>query len=113
MASSALILMVHLVVFITCGATHDNKPEQIHIAFTGIASERNVNYVTPSPDENPETVVMYGTRSDKLEKKAVGDSFVFNGPGHRFRIHNVKVRKKLFNSTKLNRLLVLIYIAIM
>ncbi|KAM7438504.1 hypothetical protein ABFA07_012029 [Porites harrisoni] len=91
MASSALILMVHLVVFITCGATHDNKPEQIHIAFTGIASERNVNYVTPSPDENPETVVMYGTRSDKLEKKAVGDSFVFNGPGHRFRIHNVKL----------------------
>ena len=105
--------MVHLVVFITCGATHDNKPEQIHLAFTGIASERNVNYVTPSPDENPETVVMYGTRSDKLEKKAVGDSFVFKGPGHRFRIHNVKVWKKLFNSTKLNRLLVLIYMAIM
>ena len=52
-----------------------------------------MNYVTPSPTEKPETVVMYGTSADKLDKKAVGDSFVFTGPGHSFTIHNVKVGK--------------------
>ena len=85
------ILLTHLLICLTYGRTDENKPEQIHIAFTGNASERNVNYVTPSPSEKPESVVMYGTSQDKLDKKAVGDSFVFTGPGHSFTIHNVKV----------------------
>jgi len=36
---------------------------------------------------------MYGTSPDKLDKKAVGESSVFIGPGHNFTIHNVKVWK--------------------
>ena len=70
---------------------HNNNPEQIHIAFTGFPSERIINYVTPSPYEKPDTVAVYGTSADKLDKKAYGDSFVFPGPGHKFTIHNVKV----------------------
>ena len=93
MAPSALALFFLPLICFTGSRASENKPEQIHIAFTGIASERNVNYVTPSPTEKPETVVMYGTSADKLDKKAVGDSFVFTGPGHSFTIHNVKVGK--------------------
>ncbi|XP_067016547.1 acid phosphatase type 7-like isoform X1 [Acropora muricata] len=70
---------------------HNNNPEQIHIAFTGFPSERIINYVTPSPYEKPDTVAVYGTSADKLDKKAYGDSFVFPGPGHKFTIHNVKL----------------------
>ena len=82
--------------FLSLSLTHaryiqNNNPEQIHIAFTGFPSERIINYVTPSPYEKPDTVAVYGTSADKLDKKAYGDSFVFPGPGHKFTIHNVKV----------------------
>lgn len=95
--SSAFVLLFLFSICFSNGGVDGNKPEQIHIAFTGIASERNVNYVTPSPDEKPETIVMYGTSPDNLDKKATGDSFVFQGPGHRFTIHNVKVGRSRFS----------------
>ena len=92
MEAPLIVSLFLFLVTITYARAHSNNPEQIHIAFTGNASERNVNYVTPSPHEKPETVVTYGTSPDKLDKKAYGDSFEFTGPGHSFTIHNVKVR---------------------
>ena len=71
---------------------HENKPEQIHIAFTGVSGERIVNYVTPSPYLKPATIAMYGKKSDELKQKATGESFVFGTEGHNFTVHNVKVR---------------------
>ncbi|KAL9987626.1 hypothetical protein ACROYT_G001967 [Oculina patagonica] len=89
--STFAVLLVHLLICFTNGEADENKPEQIHIAFTGISSERIVNYVTPSPTLKPETVVAYGTSPDKLSKKASGKSFVFGTGGHNFTIHNVKL----------------------
>lgn len=89
--STFAVLLIHLLICFTNGEADENKPEQIHIAFTGISSERIVNYVTPSPTLKPETVVVYGTSPDKLSKKTTGKSFVFGTGGHNFTIHNVKV----------------------
>ena len=86
-----VVLLIHLLVCCTHGGADDNKPEQIHVGFTGISSERNVNYVTPSPTLKPETVISYGTSPNSLNRKATGDSFVFGTGGHNFTIHNVKV----------------------
>ncbi|XP_068693924.1 acid phosphatase type 7-like isoform X2 [Montipora foliosa] len=91
MEAPLIVSLFLFLVTITYARAHSNNPEQIHIAFTGNASERNVNYVTPSPHEKPETFVTYGTSPDKLDKKAYGDSFEFTGPGHSFTIHNVKL----------------------
>lgn len=87
------VLLIHLLVCFPRGGADDNKPEQIHVGFTGIPSERIVNYVTPSPTLKPETVVAYGTSPNTLNKKATGNSFVFGTGGHNFTIHNVKVIK--------------------
>lgn len=91
MMLSTFAVLIHLLIFFTCGGADDNKPEQIHIAYTGISSERIINYVTPSPVLQPETVVVYGTSPDKLTRKETGESFVFGTAGHNFTIHNVKV----------------------
>ncbi|RMX42635.1 hypothetical protein pdam_00010287 [Pocillopora damicornis] len=88
---STFTVLVHLLICFTYSAADDNKPEQIHIAYTGISSERIVNYVTPSPELQPETVVAYGTSPDKLTRKETGTSFMFGTHGHYFRIHNVKL----------------------
>ena len=85
------VLFIHLLVCCSYGEADDNKPEQIHVGFTGISSERIVNYVTPSPTLKPETVVEYGTSPNTLNRKVTGDSFVFGTGGHTFTIHNVKV----------------------
>ena len=89
--STFAALLTYLLVCFTNGEVDENKPEQIHIGFTGISSERIVNYVTPSPTLKPETVVVYGTSPGALNKKATGESFVFGTGGHDFTIHNVKV----------------------
>lgn len=89
--SMVSVLLIHLLVCCSYGGADDNKPEQIHVGFTGISSERIVNYVTPSPSLKPETVVAYGTSPNTLNRKATGDSFVFGTGGHDFTIHNVKV----------------------
>ena len=89
--STYAALLTYLLVCFTNGEADENKPEQIHIGFTGISSERIVNYVTPSPSLKPETVVVYGTSPGALNKKATGESFVFGTGGHDFTIHNVKV----------------------
>ena len=94
------LLLIHLLVCFSRGGADDNKPEQIHVGFTGIPSERIVNYVTPSPTLKPETVVAYGTSPDTLNKKATGNSFVFGTGGHNFTIHNVKVSKSIVNVIK-------------
>ncbi|XP_058947647.2 acid phosphatase type 7 isoform X2 [Pocillopora verrucosa] len=88
---SMFTVLVHLLICFTYSAADDNKPEQIHIAYTGISSERIVNYVTPSPELQPGTVVAYGTSPDKLTRKETGTSFKFGTHGHYFRIHNVKL----------------------
>ncbi|XP_020628911.1 acid phosphatase type 7-like isoform X2 [Orbicella faveolata] len=85
------VLLIHLLVYCSYGEADDNKPEQIHVGFTGISSERIVNYVTPSPTLKPETIVAYGTSPNTLNKKVTGDSFVFGTGGHNFTIHNVKL----------------------
>lgn len=94
---STFTVLVHLLIYFTYSAADDNKPEQIHIAYTGISSERIVNYVTPSPELQPGTVVAYGTSPDKLIRKKTGTSFKFGTHGHYFSIHNVKVRRTMLN----------------
>ena len=94
---STFTVLVHLLICFTYSAADDNKPEQIHIAYTGISSERIVNYVTPSPELQPGTVVAYGTSPDKLIRKKTGTSFKFGTHGHYFSIHNVKVRRTMLN----------------
>lgn len=92
MTMSTFAVLVLLVITFTYSVAADNKPEQIHIAYTGILSERIVNYVTPSPDLQPETVVAYGSSPDKLTRKETGTSFKFGThEGHYFMIHNVKL----------------------
>ena len=92
MEAPLFVTLIFLSLSLTYAAGYNNSPEQIHIAYTGVPSERIINYVTPSPDKKVETVVAYGTSAHKLDKKASGHSFVFNGSGHWFTIHNVKVR---------------------
>lgn len=94
--STFAVLLINLLICFTNGEADENKPEQIHIAFTGISSERIVNYVTPSPTLKPETVVVYGASPNTLNKKATGESFAFGTGGHDFTIHNVKVRSHSF-----------------
>lgn len=69
----------------------ENAPEQIHLAYTGVSSERIIGYVTPSPSLEVKTLAAYGTDPEKLDRKATGKSFVFGTAGHNFTIHNVKV----------------------
>ena len=88
MEAPLFITLIFVSLCFTYGRGYQNDPEQIHIAYTGVPSQRIINYVTPSPYEKPDTVVAYGTSADKLDKKAYGDSFVFTD----FTIHNVKVR---------------------
>lgn len=97
------VLLIHLLIYFTYGGADDNKPEQIHIGFTGISSERIVNYVTPSPTLKPETVVAYGTSPNTLNRKATGESFVFGTGGHKFTIHNVKVWNLLIVRVQLSQ----------
>jgi len=88
MEAPFFVTFIFVSLCLTYARGYQNDPEQIHIAYTGVPSERIINYVTPSPQEKPDTVVAYGTSADKLDKKAYGDSFVFTD----FTIHNVKVR---------------------
>lgn len=76
------------------------QPEQIHMAFTGVSSERIVNYVTQSDDVVSKTVALYGKNSKHLDKKSIGKSYIYSLPEyleldskhHRnLTIHNVKV----------------------
>ena len=94
MEAPLFVTLIFLSLSLTYATGYNNSPEQIHIAYTGVPSERIINYVTPSPHEKPETVVAYGTSAHKLDKKAYGNSSVFPqaGHGHSFTIHNVKVR---------------------
>ena len=92
MASLAIFLFcIFAFVFLQISNAQENKPEQIHIAFTGVSSERLVSYVTPSPYLKPVTVAVYGKNPTELNQKATGESFVFGTEGHNFTIHNVKV----------------------
>ena len=86
------VTLIFVSLCLTYARGYQNDPEQIHIAYTGVPSERIINYVTPSPHEKPETVVAYGTSAEKLDKKASGVSSVFTDRGRSFTIHNVKVR---------------------
>lgn len=85
------VTLIFVSLYLTYARGYQNDPEQIHIAYTGVPSERIINYVTPSSHEKPETVVAYGTSADKLDKKASGVSSVFTDRGRSFTIHNVKL----------------------
>ncbi|XP_031574017.1 acid phosphatase type 7-like [Actinia tenebrosa] len=76
------------------------QPEQIHMAFTGVSSERIVNYVTQSQDVDLKTVALYGKDPKQLDQKSDGESFLYPLPQnqevdskhHRnLTIHNVKL----------------------
>ena len=89
MEAPLVVTLIFVSLCLTYARGYQNDPEQIHIAYTGVPSERIINYVTPLPEE---TVAAYGTSADKLDKKASGVSSVFTDRGRSFTIHNVKVR---------------------
>lgn len=89
MEAPLFVTLIFVSLCLTYARGYQNDPEQIHIAYTGVPSERIINYITPLPEE---TVAAYGTSADKLDKKASGVSSVFTDRGRSFTIHNVKVR---------------------
>lgn len=94
------LVLVVILTFISKDVVR-GQPEQIHMAFTGVSSERIVNYVTQSQDVVFKTVALYGKDSKQLNKKSVGKSYPYPLPEnqeqldsrhHRnLTIHNVKV----------------------
>jgi len=86
---------------VLCLITNINaNPEQIHIAFTGISSERIVNYVTKAGNSNSSqdftipTTVRFGKDPKNLDHKNEGHSYLYDMPdskGRSLEIHNVKV----------------------
>jgi hypothetical protein len=97
-----MILLVSLAFSSTTSASTQTgeQPEQIHMAFTGVSSERIVNYVTQYTDAIPKTVAQYGKSAKQLDNKSVGKSEVYHLPEHEnskkprnLTIHNVKVSR--------------------
>ena len=41
-----LLFFIYAILSLTDGQRNDAKPEQIHIAYTGVSTERIINYVT-------------------------------------------------------------------
>ena len=85
-------LLVSLGLLVAVSRGDENAPEQVHLAYTGVSSERIVGFVTPSPSIAVKSVVTYGPSPDKLNATSTGKSFVFGTDGHNFTIHNVKVK---------------------
>lgn len=86
-----------LVIAFSAGISSD-APEQIHISYTGDASEMMVSYVTRDSQDNSEdnrdpspAVARYGTDPKSLDKRAQGKSFVFDTGDDELVINNVKL----------------------
>lgn len=89
-------LTQNLVIFATLLAFSAGKssstPEQIHISYTGDASEMIVSYVTRNDqDDLPAAVTRYGKDRSHLSKVAVGKPFLFTTGDDELVINNVRV----------------------
>lgn len=89
----APVLVVFISAFALVAGAPSSSPEQIHISYTGNASEMLVSYVTRNDEDVlPAAVVHYGKDRSRLSLQAEGKPFVFNTGDDELVINNVKVK---------------------
>ena len=90
--SPQLARYVALLLVVACKAGNScAAPEQIHISYTGDASEMMVSYVTRGNQDSSPALARYGTDPKSLDKSAQGKSFDFKTGDDELVINNVKV----------------------